>query len=281
MNIHTWIEQTLWGENYFEPGRAGDCVEVFQCGVSFPLVASLIDGCHGTPQWARGASPSNTKALFDAIRPLVQRDGASWFYVTDPDNALSVLHWTRVINAAFFNEYVLQEFELNPAEEGGDSHLGIAFHHGEGLLVFDLSRNLTIRYYGSPARIAEFQACLSPKEAGDAESPLRTGEPAGTRQWSKHSVKGETLTDWECFHSYFEETFSFPGYYGRNMNAWIDCMSDYCYSEGPVCLHIDEAAAFKAANPAAFEALVECAAFINLRSTSAGGEPLMALSYYV
>jgi hypothetical protein len=33
------------------------------------------------------------------------------------------------------------------------------------------------------------------------------------------------LVDWESFHTAFAEAFGFPLYYGRNMNAWIDCMS--------------------------------------------------------
>ena len=47
------------------------------------------------------------------------------------------------------------------------------------------------------------------------------------------------LKDWERFHDFFANTFEFPGYYGRNMDAWNDCMSDYCYRNGPVSLHID------------------------------------------
>lgn len=65
------------------------------------------------------------------------------------------------------------------------------------------------------------------------------------------------------------------------MNAWNDCMSDYCYSEGLVSLHIDNAAEFKGLNPEAFAALVECSAFINWRSTDNGSDPLVVLSFYV
>ena len=160
MNVQAWIEQSLWKDCYFVPSLAGEGVEIFRSGVSFPLLASLIDGCHGTPHWPQGASRSLTAALFDAIRPLVRRDGASWFYITDPDNALSVFHWEKVIDPDFLNEFQLQEFELRPAEEGGTSCLGIAFHHGEGLLVFELSNCFTICYYGTPRRIEELKACL-------------------------------------------------------------------------------------------------------------------------
>ena len=97
----------------------------------------------------------------------------------------------------------------------------------------------------------------------------------------KYRVDGNMLKDWERFHDFFANTFEFPGYYGRNMDAWNDCMSDYCYRNGPVSLHIDNATELKASNHKAFEALVECSAFINWRSTDKDGEPLIVLSYYV
>ncbi|MEJ2692701.1 MAG: barstar family protein [Candidatus Thiodiazotropha sp.] len=65
------------------------------------------------------------------------------------------------------------------------------------------------------------------------------------------------------------------------MNAWNDCMSDYCDNEDLVSLHIDNAPEFRALNPEAFNALVECSAFINWRSTDEGGDPLIVLSFYV
>jgi hypothetical protein len=33
------------------------------------------------------------------------------------------------------------------------------------------------------------------------------------------------ILDWNTFHDVFAEAFGFPDFYGRNMNAWIDCMS--------------------------------------------------------
>jgi RNAse (barnase) inhibitor barstar len=35
----------------------------------------------------------------------------------------------------------------------------------------------------------------------------------------------DRITDWESFHAVFAEVFGFPSFYGRNMDAWIDCMS--------------------------------------------------------
>ena len=41
------------------------------------------------------------------------------------------------------------------------------------------------------------------------------------------SVRLETagIVDWESFHAVCAATFGFPDFYGRNLNAWIDCMT--------------------------------------------------------
>ncbi|RQR32578.1 MULTISPECIES: barstar family protein [Burkholderia] len=97
---------------------------------------------------------------------------------------------------------------------------------------------------------------------------------------NRFSVDGKALGDWAKFHDYFASEFGFPGYYGRNMDAWNDCMSDYCYEHGIVSLRIDDAGALKDRNPEIFAALVECSAFINWRATKEGGDPLIVLSYW-
>jgi hypothetical protein len=33
------------------------------------------------------------------------------------------------------------------------------------------------------------------------------------------------ITDWASFHDVFARSFGFPDYYGRNMDAWNDCMT--------------------------------------------------------
>ena len=33
------------------------------------------------------------------------------------------------------------------------------------------------------------------------------------------------IKDWDTFHKVFAETMGFPDFYGKNNNAWIDCMS--------------------------------------------------------
>ena len=63
------------------------------------------------------------------------------------------------------------------------------------------------------------------------------------------------------------------------MDAWNDCMSDYCYSDGIISLQIDNVADLKAKNLTAFHELIDCCAFINWRETEKGNDPLIVLSF--
>jgi hypothetical protein len=99
------------------------------------------------------------------------------------------------------------------------------------------------------------------------------------------------ITDWDTFHDQFADAFGFPDFYGRNMNAWIDCMSSLDDPEagmtsvhapegGVVVLHLEEVDAFAARCPEQFEAVVECAAFVNWRRIDVGEPAVLALAYF-
>ena len=40
------------------------------------------------------------------------------------------------------------------------------------------------------------------------------------------SLNGATMVDWPSFHDEFSRAFRFSDGYGRNRDAWIDCMTD-------------------------------------------------------
>jgi hypothetical protein len=104
-------------------------------------------------------------------------------------------------------------------------------------------------------------------------------------------IDGDRILDWPSFHAVFAEAFGFPSFYGRNMDAWVDCMT--CLDEpesgmttvqvrgGTVLsLIIENAPDLKKRCPNQFEALVECAAFVNWRRIENGDQPVLALSFY-
>lgn len=96
------------------------------------------------------------------------------------------------------------------------------------------------------------------------------------------------ITDWESFHSVFAETLGFPKFYGRNMDAWVDCMT---YLDDPDArmttvsvapgelfhLEVADATDFQKRLPEIFQAFISCAAFVNWRRVERGERPVLAL----
>ncbi len=99
------------------------------------------------------------------------------------------------------------------------------------------------------------------------------------------------ITDWPTFHEVFAETLGFPEFYGRNLNAWIDCMS---YLDDPsagmssihvdiggvLALKLDEVDDFSERCPEQYKAIVECSAFVNWRRIEKGQAAVLTLAFY-
>lgn len=101
-------------------------------------------------------------------------------------------------------------------------------------------------------------------------------------------IDGRQLRDWDSFHDTFADTFGFPPFYGRNMDAWIDCMTwlDDPSSEmteihgsqnDPVVLQIDQ---IDSVPDEIYSALVDCTAFVNHRRIEQGESAIVTLSYF-
>jgi hypothetical protein len=100
------------------------------------------------------------------------------------------------------------------------------------------------------------------------------------------------IRDWASFHDVFAEAFGFAGFYGRNMNAWIDCMTSlgdpadamttvHAPKGGVVVLQLDAVDDFTRRCPEQYQAIVECSAFVNWRRLEVGEPAVLALSYYL
>ena len=93
------------------------------------------------------------------------------------------------------------------------------------------------------------------------------------------------IVDWASFHDVCAATFGFPAFYGRNMDAWIDCMtylddgmSRFDLPRGEVLtIEVMEFDDFEARLPAVAKELVESAAFVNQRLAEMGEPPRLAL----
>jgi RNAse (barnase) inhibitor barstar len=98
------------------------------------------------------------------------------------------------------------------------------------------------------------------------------------------------IVDWASFNDVFSEIMGFPDFYGRNMNAWIDCMSYldspedgmtkiHCTPPKVVVLHLEDAKNFKVRCPEIYDALIECSAFVNYRKLEAKEPAVLALAF--
>jgi len=102
------------------------------------------------------------------------------------------------------------------------------------------------------------------------------------------TIPVEKIVDWPSFHDTFQRELGFPDFYGRNMDAWIDCMTSVdTASDGMttvtvqpseiLVLRIDDPFDFRRRCPAQYDALVESTAFVNFRRVEIGESPVIAL----
>jgi hypothetical protein len=97
------------------------------------------------------------------------------------------------------------------------------------------------------------------------------------------------IVDWETFHEVFARTLGFPAFYGRNMDAWIDCLTYADDDDGMryvvvppgdvLTLQLADASSFAERCPDHYAAVVECSAFVNWRRIETGQRPIVALSF--
>ena len=105
-------------------------------------------------------------------------------------------------------------------------------------------------------------------------------------------LDGRDLVADGAFHAVFAKALGFPAFYGNNMSAWVDCMTNLddpsaelleIHVERGHCLtvHIEDAKILKEEAPLVWDDLTECAAFVNWRRIEMGEPPVLALAYYV
>jgi hypothetical protein len=104
------------------------------------------------------------------------------------------------------------------------------------------------------------------------------------------SLDCERIRDWKSFHDEFAAVFGFPDFYGRNMNAWIDCMTSLDQPEdgmtsvhpsrgNVLTLQLENVAPFREQHPDLYAAIIECAAFVNWRRLEVGESAVLAISF--
>jgi hypothetical protein len=103
------------------------------------------------------------------------------------------------------------------------------------------------------------------------------------------SIDGAVIRDKESFHDTFAAAFGFPGSYGRNMDAWVDCMSSLDDPQAPMStvtvqpgevlvIAVENAGDLKARCPDLWNEFLESAAFVNWRRTEHGQPAILAVA---
>ena len=107
---------------------------------------------------------------------------------------------------------------------------------------------------------------------------------------SRVSVNCDGISDWPSFHDAFAHAFGFPDFYGRNMNAWIDCLTYlddpdagmtnvHCDSGSVMVLELLNVKAFKVRCPEQYDAVIECSALVNWRRLETEEPAVLAISF--
>jgi RNAse (barnase) inhibitor barstar len=101
-------------------------------------------------------------------------------------------------------------------------------------------------------------------------------------------LDGDAITDWDSFHDVCAAEFGFPDFYGRNMDAWIDCLSYVDVGDGMSRLELEPAEtlrielsnseSLKRRAPEIFNSLIGCTRFVNERFVIAGEHPRLELA---
>ena len=104
---------------------------------------------------------------------------------------------------------------------------------------------------------------------------------AGSQVIHSETIDGAKIHDWDSFHDEFQQRMGFFEGYGRNLDAWIDCMSDM-YTNGEYksltrfdlddgdafLLRIENAGAWKQNDPDSFNSFIEMSLKCNSDKTN-------------
>ena len=100
-------------------------------------------------------------------------------------------------------------------------------------------------------------------------------------------IDSKAIHDWETLHSVCKETFGFPDFYGRNGDAFIDCLSYVDEDDGmsrfalkpgeTLTIEIADAYGFADRAPEQANALFAWIAAVNERYVEDGKQPVLLL----
>ncbi|GAB3539351.1 barstar family protein [Noviherbaspirillum agri] len=101
-------------------------------------------------------------------------------------------------------------------------------------------------------------------------------------------LDGRQIGNWAAFHDACKAAFGFPDFYGRNMDAWIDCLSSLRDDDGMSSfvlgaddvleIEVPHSSTLRRQAPDILDALEECTAEVNERYVENGENPALSLA---
>lgn len=108
-----------------------------------------------------------------------------------------------------------------------------------------------------------------------------------TAKFVEIEIDGSVIKNAETFHDEFSAKLGFSEGYGRNMDAWIDCLRDIHVDTGmskvllpddvSLELKITSIGKLESASPESIQGLVACTAFVNAHLAELEVAPIVLL----
>lgn len=157
-----WINSSLFGpDSYFSPSRFESVVTVCSANLCGDKLAEISD-----QNGAGGLSAFEGRLRYSTvIRELVRlgnQERAYLFYLTDPDNCMSILNWVREYRYEWGLDEVVLQFVKEPTAQGGAARLGILACDGQWMLLHEFfhDEELLISLHGPRSLRVELASAI-------------------------------------------------------------------------------------------------------------------------
>ena len=138
-----WVEEELIEKEtgFFRIWNSDSRLDIYQSGLGWPLVTTLINGFSRPADWGQRPGLSKVETLFEIINESSNKFEV--FYIKNQDEAFSHVEWVREYDRVVPG--ILDEFSVNPAEENGTAFMGFCVGNRQDIILFTYSPGEMLR----------------------------------------------------------------------------------------------------------------------------------------